>query len=77
MSSDNLEALFLGKYIDNPEFVSKNIETTFDGNESITNYITYEKKSNIDNRTQKSINDDYYNYFEDAETKRSLYILKI
>jgi hypothetical protein len=76
LSPNNLEALFSGKSFDNPEFVKTKIETTFEGNESITNYITYEKKSNKEDRTQKSEINPYYNYFEDQTTERSIYILK-
>ena len=76
LSPNNLEALFSGKSFDNPEFVKAKIEATFEGIESITNYITYEKKSNKEDRTQKSEKDPYYNYFEDKTTERSIYILK-
>ena len=78
MSSDNLKKLFEGKTFNDPIFLSStiSINETFEGNENIDNYITYEKKDDIKERTQKSIEGNYYNYFEDEKTERSIYVLQ-
>lgn len=72
--STNIEELFKDEKFEKPEFKESKADVTFTSeSHNIIDYITYEKKSNINNSTQKSINDNYYKYFEDEKTERSIY----
>jgi hypothetical protein len=76
MSTTNLDHLFRGKNFNDPNFVNEiSINDTFTSlDKNISDYITYEKKSDPRDRTQKEIDGDYYNYFEDEDTERSIYV---
>jgi len=78
LESDNINYLFRHKTFVKPTFKIADSELAFTDKEgkNIKNYITYEKKDNIKERTQKSIVGDYYNYFEDEETQKSIYVLQ-
>lgn len=75
LKSDNVNNLFAGKSFTKPSFVKSPANITFTSDlHNINDYITYEKKNNVNDRTQKSIEDSYYNYFNDEDTERSIYV---
>lgn len=74
-SSNNLRKLFEGAAFKDPKLIPISINDTFTSSDkNISDYITYEKKSDSLNRTQKDIDGPYYNYFEDEDTERSIYV---
>lgn len=78
LHGDNIKYLFRNKAFEKPTFQNASSEIVFTDNidKNIINYITYEKKDDKKERTQKFANGSYYNYFEDEETQKSIYVLQ-
>ena len=78
MTADNIRYLFRNKVFVTPSFVQSTANATFTSAvDNINNYITYEKQANINNRTQREYNGNYFNYYTDENTLKCIYIKKI
>ncbi len=71
-----IDKLFEGYSFENPTFIfNKKIEQEFTGG-NITDYITFEKKLNVDDRTQKTKEQNpIFNFVDNAE--RSIYVKQV
>ena len=74
VSPQNMNILFEGKNFENPKLLNKPIDTVFSVSENINNFITYEKKPNPNDITQKHHNGKFFDYYTDETTEKSIYI---
>ena len=78
MTADNIKYLFRNEVFVKPSFVESTANATFTSAvDNINNYITYEKHANLNDRTQKEHNGNYFNYYTHDDTLKCIYIKKI
>ena len=78
MKADNIKYLFRNEVFVKPSFVESTANATFTSAvDNINNYITYEKHANLNDRTQKEHNGNYFNYYTHDDTLKCIYIKKI